>query len=145
MSGASSVVAWKCRVELQDTVLVGELNTTEHSVVDVARISSVAVAISNNTTVHAGGIAVPGFEGDLRDGLASCGVDDLDIECQGHTRVTISDVLTDILARDPYTKCQSYKRKTGDGTTYSMGLPLSQAAGCMKRCQQKQRHLGCRA
>lgn len=81
VSGASSVVAWKCRVELQDAVLVGELNTTEHSVVDVARVSSVAVATSNNTTVHAGAIAVPGFKGDLRDWLASCGVDDLDIEC----------------------------------------------------------------
>lgn len=120
--GTSGVVAWECRVELQDTVLIGELDTTEHGIVDVARISRVAVAVGNYTTVHAGTVAVPGFESNPGDRLASCGVDDLDIECQGHARVAISDVLTDIFARDPCMGCELWERRCFGGTTYSMGL-----------------------
>jgi hypothetical protein len=105
VSGASSIVTGERCIELQDSILVGELDTTIHSVVDVASIGSVAVAVSNNAAVYASTVAVPGLEGDLLDRLASRGVDDLDIERQGYTRVAVSNILADILARDPYARC----------------------------------------
>lgn len=122
VGGASSVVTRERCIELQDSILVGELDTTVHGVVDVAGIGRVAVATSNNATVHAGTVAVPSLEGNLWDGLAGCGVDDLDVKCQRYTRVAVSDVLADILARDPYTKRQLLEGKVHNGITYSMGL-----------------------
>lgn len=101
--GASGVVTGEGCVELQNTVLIGELDATEHGVVDVAGIGSVAVTASNYTAVHTGTIAVPGLEGNLRNRFASRGVDDLNVERQRYTRVAVSNILADILARDPYT------------------------------------------
>lgn len=101
VSGAPSVVAGESGVVLQDTVLVGELDTTEHRVVDVACISRVTVAASNNAPVDTGAVAVPGFKSNLRDGLTSPSVNDLDVECQRHTWVAIGDVFANIFARNP--------------------------------------------
>lgn len=103
VSCASSVVTRKGGVKLQNTVLVAKLDAAEHGVVDVARIGSVAVATSNYTTVHTSAVAMPGLKGNLRDRLTGPGVNDLNIESQGYTRVAISDVLADVLAGNPYT------------------------------------------
>ena len=101
VSSASSVVTREGGVELQNTVLVTELDTAEHGVIDVARVSSVAVAASDYTTVDTSTVAVPGLKSDLWDGFTGVSVNDLNIESQRHTRITLSDVLADILARDP--------------------------------------------
>ena len=122
VGGASSVVTGESCVELQDSVLIGELDATEHRVVDVASIGSVAVAVRNNASVHTSAVAVPRLEGNLRDRLASRGVDNLDIERQGHTRVAVSNILTDILARNPCRKRQSWKVSVHEEVAYSMDL-----------------------
>jgi len=122
VGGTSSVVAREGCIELQDSVLIGELDATEHGVVDVASISSVAVATSNNAAIDTSAVAVPRLECNLWDWFAGRGVDDLDVERQGHTRVAVSDVLADILAGDPYAKRQSWKASVHDGITHSMGL-----------------------
>lgn len=102
VSGASSIVARESSVKLQDSVLIAELNTAEHGVINVGCVSRVSVSVSNYATVHAGGIAVPGFERNLRNGLAGRGIDDLNIKCQRHARVAISNILTNVFARNPW-------------------------------------------
>ena len=104
VSGASRVVTREGGVELQNTVLVAELDTAEHGVIDVARVSSVAVAASDYTTVDTSTVAVPGLKSDLWDGFTGVSVNDLNIESQRHTRITLSDVLADILARHPWSR-----------------------------------------
>src|SRR5690242_8149581 len=101
VGSASGVVAGESRVELQDSVLIAELDATEHGVVDVACIGNVAVTGCNNATVYTSGVTVPCLESNLRDWLASVGIDELDIESQRHTWMAIGDVLADVLARDP--------------------------------------------
>lgn len=109
MRGASSVMTREGCIELQNSVLVGKLDATVHGVVDVTGISSVAVAASDNTAIHTGTVAVPRLEGNLWDWLTSRGVNNLDVERQGYTRIAIGDILADKLARDPCTKRQSWK------------------------------------
>ncbi len=106
VSGATSVVTWEDCIKLQDTVLIAELNAAEHGVVDVACIGRVAVAFIDDTAVHTSAVAVPGLKRNLRHRLASVGVDDLNIDYQRYTRVTISDVLTDELAGNPFVSSQ---------------------------------------
>jgi hypothetical protein len=89
------------RVKLQDAVLVAELNSTEHGVVDVARIISVAVAASDHSTVHTRAVAVPRLKRDLRHRLTGPGVNYLNVKSQWYTGVAIGDILADIFTRDP--------------------------------------------
>ena len=44
---------------------------------------------------------MPGLKRDLWERLAGRGIDDLDIESQRHTRVAVSDVLANVLTRNP--------------------------------------------
>lgn len=101
VGSASSVVAGESRIELQDSVLVAELDTAEHGIVEVGCIGNVAVTVCDNATVNTSGVAVPCLESNLRDWLASVGIDELDIESQRHTWVAIGNVLADVFARDP--------------------------------------------
>lgn len=78
--GAPSVVAGEGCIELQDAVLIAELDTTEHRVVNVACIGSIAITASNHAAVDTSAVAVPQFKCDLRDWLAGLGVNDLYIK-----------------------------------------------------------------
>lgn len=118
---ASSIVTWEGCVELEDTIFVAELDTTEHGVVEIGGISGVAIAASDHTTIDTCAVAVPCLEGDLRDRLTSPGVDDLDIKSQGYTRVTISDVLADVFARDPCREVRTCFTEVLNRKTHSMG------------------------
>lgn len=88
-------------LESDDTVIVGLLNTTEGSVVDVAQIGSVTVSAGNDATVDTSGVAVPHLRVSLRDGLAGVDIDDLDVERQRNTGLALDNVLTNELARHP--------------------------------------------
>lgn len=69
MGCAAGVVAREDGLELGDTRVVGLLNSTEESRVQVGLIGGVAVAAGHNARVDAGGIAVPEVEVDVRDGF----------------------------------------------------------------------------
>lgn len=112
MCGAPSVVSGEGCVELQDAVLVAELDTAEHGVVDIGGVGGVAVSACDYTAVDTGAVAVPCFEGDLGDWLASSGVDNLHVESQRYTRVAVRDILTNVLTRHPCCRVRIYFART---------------------------------
>lgn len=98
---AASIVTWERGIEGDNTVLIGLLKTTKESLVDVRCIVQVTVTACYDAAVHAGAVAVPDLEESFWYGFARVHIDELDVECQGHTLLPIGDILADKLALDP--------------------------------------------
>lgn len=87
-------------LELDDTIAIGLLNTTQESCIKVARVVVITIATGRNAGVDPSRIAMPKIKIDSRDGLASGGVNDLDVQRQGNTSLILSNVFADQLAVD---------------------------------------------
>lgn len=98
VGGTAGVVAREDGLELSNTIIVGQLDTTQPGVVDVGLVGAVTVAAGNNTGVDTGRIAVPHLEVDIRDRLASVDINDLVVKNDIETTLVLDDVLADILA-----------------------------------------------
>lgn len=94
-------MAGEGRIKLQDSILVGKLNATEHGIVNVCCVGLISVSASDNAAVNTSGVAMPGLKRDFADRIAGVDINELNVECQRNARVTVSDVFTDILTRDP--------------------------------------------
>lgn len=68
---------------------------------DIGSIGLVSVASSDNSTVYAGTVAVPGFERNLARGLTSGCVDHLDVENERNAGIAICDILANVFTRYP--------------------------------------------
>lgn len=86
-------------LERGDTVVIGQLDTTEVSRVETT-VSVVAASV--DTTVDTGGVAVPDIDGDGRDGLTGVDVDVLNLEKDIDTvaPLRLLDVGAHVLADD---------------------------------------------
>lgn len=95
VDGTALVVAGEDGLELDDTVVVGELDTTEEGGVQ-------AGLAGLDAGVDTGGVAVPDVDGDLGDGIAGVDVDVLDLEEDGDTvaELGLDDVGAHVLADD---------------------------------------------
>lgn len=98
VGGTAGVVTGEDGLELSNTIIVGQLDTTQPGVVDVGLVGAVTVAAGNNTGVDTGRVAVPHLEVDIRDGLASVDINDLVVKDDIQTTLLLDDVLADILA-----------------------------------------------
>jgi hypothetical protein len=94
-------VAGEQSLESNHAVIVSQLNTTKHSVVDVGQVTLVAVPASDNATIDTRGIAVPDLGVGLRNHLAGVHVDDLNVERQRDTGLVLDNILADELACYP--------------------------------------------
>lgn len=94
-------MSWEYGVEGNDTIRIGNLDTTVESSIQVRLISRVTVAACHNTGVNTCSVAVPGLEVYLWDWVARVDIDDLDVERQGNSALAICHVFTDEFARDP--------------------------------------------
>lgn len=88
------------RVELNDSIIIGLLDATESSVVQVGSIVRVAIAIGLHTRVDTGGVAAPDIGPDSDERLAGVHVDELDVRHEGDTDLILGEVGADILAQD---------------------------------------------
>lgn len=91
----------ECGIERYNAVLIGLLETTVKSVVDIRCIVRVAVAACYDATINTGTVAVPDLEESFRYGFARVDIDELDIERQRHTLLAVRDVLANKLALNP--------------------------------------------
>jgi hypothetical protein len=96
----AGVVAGNDGLVLSDTVGVGLDDATEESVVEVVQVVGVTVARGRDARIDTSGVAVPEVHVDGGDGLASAGVDELDVKVHGDTLLAIGDVAADKLAVD---------------------------------------------
>jgi hypothetical protein len=94
------VMTWEDGLELNDTIIIGLLNPAQEGGVDVGSISSVTVAIADNTRVDTSRIAVPDIKPDVGDGLAGLNVNELGIESDINTWLVFSQVGAHVFARD---------------------------------------------
>jgi hypothetical protein len=84
-----------------DTIRIRLLDSTMESVVQVAGVIDVSIAVGNNARVHTRAVAVPDLEESFRHRLARVHIDDLNVERKRYTRLILGDVLADELALDP--------------------------------------------
>jgi len=98
VSSAAGVVTREDRLELSNTIRVGLLDASKPSLVNVGLIRAIAIAVGNDTRVHASGVAVPHLEVNVGDWIAGFDVDDLVIEDNVETLLIFNDVLTNVFA-----------------------------------------------
>jgi hypothetical protein len=94
----AGVVAGENGLVLGDAVDVGLDDSSQESVIEVGEVVAIAVAGTCDTCVHACRITMPKIHVDSRDRLARAGVDQLNVEVERYTLLTISDVATDKLS-----------------------------------------------
>jgi hypothetical protein len=88
-------------LEHNDTLLVALLDTTEPRCVKVRRISAVSIAVRHNAGVYTNGVTVPELKESLRYRLTGIDIDDLDVEREWNTCLSLSHILAHELALDP--------------------------------------------
>jgi len=93
----AGVVTGENTVELNDTVIVGLLDTTKEGGVE-------AGLRATDARVDASGVAVPHLDEVVGDGLASVDVNDLVVEGDRHTALTLGNILAYELARNIFEK-----------------------------------------
>jgi hypothetical protein len=96
----AGVVSGHDGLVLRDAIDVGLHDATQESCVDVAQVVGVAVAGRYDAGVDACGVAVPDVHVDGWEGLASAGVNELNVEIQRDAFLAIGDVAADELAVD---------------------------------------------
>lgn len=79
MDGSAAVVAREDGLELDDTIVIGELDTTEEG-----RVFASLAGARADPRVNAGGVAVPDIDSDIRDTLAGRDVHILDLKEDVH-------------------------------------------------------------
>jgi hypothetical protein len=94
VDSAAGIVTRDNGVELSNTVSVGSLDSTESGGVETT------LARSRDTRVDTSGIAVPNVNQEILNSSAARSINELKIEVQRNTRLAISDVGSDQLARD---------------------------------------------
>jgi hypothetical protein len=90
----------KC-LECHNAIVIRLLNSSMERLVQVAGIVRIAVAVCNDTRVHARAVAVPDLEEGCGDRFACIHIDDLDVECQRYALLVIGDISTDKFALNP--------------------------------------------
>jgi hypothetical protein len=88
------------RLVLSNTVDISLHDSTQESCVQVGQIVRVAITRSRNTRVDTRGVAVPEIHVDRRNGLASAGVDELDVKVERNALLAVRDVAANQLAID---------------------------------------------
>lgn len=101
MGSATRVVTREQSLELSNTVRVGLLNTAQESLVQVGGIVAVAVHGALNSRVDTSGIAVPHIPVEVLDRLAGVDVNELAIENDRNSSLSIADIGTDQLSLHP--------------------------------------------
>jgi hypothetical protein len=96
----TDIVARKDGLKLYEARFVGLLQAAKGVVVEIARVSGVAVAICYDAAVNASCVAVPDVHVCGRHRLASRSVDDLYVENQRSALLAITDVTADQLTTD---------------------------------------------
>jgi hypothetical protein len=96
----TGVVAGNDGLVLSDTVDIGLDDSAQEGGIQVSKIVRVAVAGCCDARVDTRGVAVPEIHVDGWDGLASAGVDELDVEVERDTFLIFRDVATDQLTID---------------------------------------------
>lgn len=121
VGSTAGVVTGESGLEVNNTVGVTFLDTTEESGVDVQRVGGVTVTAGDNSRVDTlcksvicflvdtigfsqgiaySGVAVPQISVDLGNRLAGVGVDELDVHEEGNTLLILGNVLTNKLTSD---------------------------------------------
>ena len=96
----SSVMSWENRFELNNSVHISLLQTSEESVIQVGRVVLVSVSRCCDAGVDACAIAVPSINVDCWDWLTSGGVDELDVEEERDAGLVFGHVGADEFAVD---------------------------------------------
>ena len=89
---------------MHDTLVVTRIDATAESVVPVAGISNVSIALGDNAGVDAGGVCLPEVDVESGNGLAGVHVNDLEVDIKGNTLLIFNDVVTDQFSIDVYGK-----------------------------------------
>lgn len=76
------------------------MDTTKKSRVDVGSVRVVTITRRNNTRIDASGVGVPKVEVHSFNRLASTNVDELELQMQWYTLLTIGNILANVLAGD---------------------------------------------
>jgi len=94
MSGASLVMSREDCLKLNDTIMIGDLNTTKES--------GVQTSLGANAGVNTSGIAVPNVSGQIGDSIAGGDINVLDLEEQRHSvaELLLDDVGSQVFADD---------------------------------------------
>lgn len=100
MSRAALVMPGEQGRELDDTVLVGQLQTTRMGAIDVAGIVSVSVSLVDQTAIDPTGVRVPEVDHDVWQWLTGHEIEDLDIQNEVYARLLLPDIAADVFSRD---------------------------------------------
>lgn len=95
VSSTASVMTREHCIKLNDTIVIGLLNTATEGGVKTT------LAGGGDTGVDAGSVAVPSVDQDLGHSSTGSDIDKLDIEMQRHTRLAIGHLAADELASNP--------------------------------------------
>ena len=94
-------ITYEDGLELHHAVRISRIDAAEECLVDVARVVRVSVAGLNHTGIDTRRVAVPDIPKDSFKRLARVDVNELAVEDYIHTRLVLSDVVTDQLSRNP--------------------------------------------
>ena len=93
-------MAWEEGLEMHDTLVVTGIDTTSKSIVPVAGIADVSIALGNNAGVDTGGVRLPEVDVKAGDWLTGVHVNDLKVDIKWNTFFIFGDVLSDQLSID---------------------------------------------
>lgn len=100
VGGSAGVMTREKGQELTDTILVGLLNATQESLVDVAQVGRIAVTLGVDTGVDTSRVTVPHLKVDIRHRLTGINVDHLIVEDDLGPLLIFDDTVSDVFAGD---------------------------------------------
>lgn len=100
VAGTAGIVTGKDGLEGGYAVLVGGLDASEESIVDVGSVRGITVTVGNDTAIDTRSVAVPDLEIEVRDGLAGVNIDNLVVEKEVDTLLVLGEVFANVLATD---------------------------------------------
>lgn len=114
VSSAAIVVTGEHSLELCHTIGIGLLNTAQEGLVEVGSIVAVTVHATLNTRVDTGGVAVPDIPVEVLDRFAGVDIDELSVENDRDSILTVPNVRADELTLHPERSCLTFGGKDAD-------------------------------